>query len=79
MQPEQIAEMIRSGIEDASVSVVSDDNTHYEAVIVSQSFEGLRPIARHQMVYRTLGSHMGGDIHALSLKTLTPDEAANRS
>ncbi len=79
MQPDTIADMIRAGIEDADVSVMSDDNTHYEAVVVSKSFEGLRPIARHQMVYRTLGTHMGGDIHALSLKTLTPEEADARA
>ena len=54
----------------------SDDNTHYEAVVIARSFDGKRPLQRHQMVYAALGDKMGGEIHALSIQAMTPDEAA---
>ena len=56
------------------VKVASDDNTHFEALVVAAEFEGKRPIARHQLVYRCLGKLVGNEIHALSIKALTPDE-----
>jgi len=74
MSPSDIAELIEAGFEDASVNVVSDDNTHFEAVIVAREFSGKRPLARHQLVYRTLGSLVGNEIHALSIRAFTPDE-----
>ena len=58
----------------AAVEVQSPDNTHFEALVVSPEFEGTRLLARHQMVYATLGAAMGREIHALSLRTLTPEE-----
>lgn len=48
---------------------------HYRVHIVSTRFAGLRPIARHQLVYRSLGELMQTDIHALSITAQTPDEA----
>ncbi len=75
MTPQQIQQLIEHGLPDARVQVFSDDNTHFEAVVVSPSFTGKRSLQRHQMVYRTLGEAMGREIHALSLKALTPDEA----
>ncbi|MDH4014089.1 MAG: BolA family transcriptional regulator [Chromatiales bacterium] len=42
--------------------------------MVSSGFEGKRSLARHQMVYATLGELVGGEIHALSIKAFTPDE-----
>lgn len=48
---------------------------HYRVHIVSTQFAGLRPIARHQLVYRSLGDLMQTDIHALSITAQTPDEA----
>ena len=56
------------------ISVESEDNTHFRARVVSAEFAGKRPLQRHQMVYAALGAHMGREIHALSLRTLTPDE-----
>jgi stress-induced morphogen len=56
--------------------VLSDDNTHYEAVVVCPDFVDKSQVARHQMVYRALGARMGREIHALALKTLTPEESA---
>ena len=66
--------MIEAGFDDAVVKVQSDDNTHFEALVVATEFEGKRPIARHQMVYKCLGALVGNEIHALSIKALTPDE-----
>ena len=51
-----------------------EDHTHFEALVVSADFAGKRPVARHQMVYATLGPRLGREIHALSLRTLTPEE-----
>ena len=62
----------------ALVNVRSTDNVHYEATVVSQAFSGLRPLQRHKLVYGALGERMGGEIHALALETLTPDELAAR-
>ena len=75
MQPEKIEQLIREGLSNAEVRVMSDDNTHFEAIVVSSEFEGKRPLARHQMVYKTLGDLVGGEIHALSIKAKTPAEA----
>jgi acid stress-induced BolA-like protein IbaG/YrbA len=75
MSPQQVAELIRAGLPGADVRVESDDNTHFAARIVSQDFTGKRPIARHQLVYRTLGELMGREIHAMSIEALTPEEA----
>jgi stress-induced morphogen len=49
---------------------------HFEAVVISDDFKGKLPLARHRLVYATLGDKMGGEIHALALKTLTQEEAA---
>lgn len=77
MHPNQVAELIRAGLPGAQVQVVSDDQTHFAARIVSADFVGKRSIARHQMVYRTLGERVGREIHALSIEALTPDEAGS--
>jgi acid stress-induced BolA-like protein IbaG/YrbA len=66
--------LIEAGFDGATVTVVSDDNTHFEAVIVASEFAGLRPLARHQLVYQALGSLVGNEIHALSIRAYTPDE-----
>ncbi len=70
--PVRIAELIRAGLPGANVVVESDDNTHFASRIVAPQFAGLRPIARHQLVYRTLGELVGREIHALSIEALTP-------
>ncbi len=74
MDPAEITRLIEAGFDGATVRVMSDDNTHFEALVVASEFEGLRQIARHQRVYQTLGALVGNEIHALSLKTLTPAE-----
>ena len=77
MTPDRVADLIRTGFPDATVVVESDDNTHFAARIVASQFAGLRPIARHQLIYKALGELMGREIHALSIEALTPQEAGN--
>ena len=74
MNPREITRLIEAGFGDAIVKVASDDNTHFEALVVATEFEGKRPLARHQLVYNTLGSLVGNEIHALSIRALTPAE-----
>ena len=76
MTPSEIERLIESHLDDCSATVRSDDNTHYEAIVVTSAFSGKRPIQRHQMVYAALGARMGAEIHALSIQALTPEEAA---
>ena len=74
MNPGQIRTLIEGGIPGAAVEVQGEDGVHFEAVVVSESFRGLSTVKQHQMVYRALGPRMGTDIHALQLKTYTPEE-----
>lgn len=77
MTPEKIQELIAAGLSCEALEV-SGDGHHFEALIVCAAFEGKRLIARHQMVYAVLGDRMKQEIHALSMKTLTPQEWASR-
>lgn len=74
MDPVKIKHLIESGLPDATVQVLSEDNTHFQAIVVAEAFEGKRRLARHQQVYATLGSLVGTDIHALSIRAYTPEE-----
>jgi acid stress-induced BolA-like protein IbaG/YrbA len=76
MTPDTIQRLIEQGLPGARAEVHGDDGVHFEATVVCADFAGKLPLARHRMVYATLGERMGGEIHALSLKTMTPDEAA---
>lgn len=78
MDPEEIAGLIEAGFDDAIIKVASDDNTHFEALVVAVEFEGKRPLSRHQLVYKCLGSLVGNEIHALSITALTPGEWQER-
>ena len=71
--PEYVKSLIAAGLQCEHLEVTGDGE-HFEAVIVSKAFEGKRLIARHQLVNRALGTQMGNEIHALSMKTLTPAE-----
>lgn len=71
--PEQLQEWIQAGFTDATVQVEGDGH-HFEAVIVTNEFTGKSRIARHQLVYAALGDKMKAEVHALSMKTLTPQE-----
>ena len=74
MNPETIQQLIEQGLPGAKASVQGADGVHFEATVVSEAFRGKLPLARHRMVYATLGARMGTDIHALALRTLTPDD-----
>ena len=74
MDAETIQKLIETGLPGAHVEVQGDDGVHFEATVVSEAFRGKMPLARHRLVYATLGDLMGGAIHALALKTMTPDE-----
>ena len=75
MTPEIIQQLIETGLPGARANVQGDDGVHFEATVVAEAFRGKLPLARHRLVYATLGERMGGEIHALALRTLTPDEA----
>lgn len=78
MDPQAVAELIRAGLPGADVVVESEDGTHFAARVVAREFAGKRSLARHQLVYRSLGERMGREIHALSIEALTPEEWAER-
>ena len=71
--PEQVKDYIAKGLACQHLEV-EGDGQHFFATIVSDAFVGKRLIARHQLVYAALGERMKHEIHALSMKTLTPDE-----
>jgi acid stress-induced BolA-like protein IbaG/YrbA len=71
--PELIHGYISAGLACTHLEV-DGDGQHFNALIVSNAFAGKRPIQRHQLVYAALGERMREEIHALSMKTLTPDE-----
>jgi len=73
LTPEQIKNYITDDLSCQHLEV-EGDGQHFFATIVSDAFVGKRLIARHQLVYAALGERMREEIHALSMKTLTPDE-----
>ena len=73
--PQQVREFIAAGLACAHLEV-EGDGRHFFATIVSSDFEGLSRVRRHQRVYSALGDRMREQIHALSMKTLTPAEYA---
>ncbi|HEV3104879.1 MAG TPA: BolA family protein [Trinickia sp.] len=74
--PEQVKQYIAAGLSCKHLEV-EGDGQHFFATIVSDAFEGKRLIQRHQLVYAALGERMREEIHALSMKTLTPAEWQN--
>lgn len=71
--PESIQLNIAQGMATEHLNVTGDGH-HFEAVVVSGAFAGKSRIQRHQLVYQTLGDRMREEIHALSIKTYTPEE-----
>jgi acid stress-induced BolA-like protein IbaG/YrbA len=76
MNPQQVAQMIQAGLPGSTASVNSEDNVHFDAVVVAPAFAGKRPVQRHQLVYAALGPVVGNEIHALALQVFTPEEFA---
>jgi len=73
MQPDDIKQLIEEGLPGARAAVDGDGH-HFEAVIVAEQFNGKSMLQQHQLVYAALGKKMGAEIHALSFRTLTPEE-----
>jgi acid stress-induced BolA-like protein IbaG/YrbA len=78
MNPQQVAQIIEAGLAGARALVKSEDNVHFEAVVIAAAFAGKRPVQRHQLVYSALGAAVGNEIHALALQAYTPDEYAGQ-
>jgi acid stress-induced BolA-like protein IbaG/YrbA len=74
MDPREIATLIEQNLAQSKAQVQTDGQGHYEATIVCPAFAGKRSLQRHQMVYATLGTRVGREIHALALQTFTPEE-----
>ena len=72
--PESVKDGIEAGLACEHVEVIGDGQ-HFQALIVSHAFEGKNRVQRHQLVYKALGERMREEIHALSMQTLTPEEA----
>ncbi len=81
IEPEDVLERLRAALPDADIDLKDMTGTkdHYDARIVSAAFAGKSPIQQHQMVYQALGDAMGGPIHALALKTYTPEAWSKKS
>lgn len=77
MQSPELKSLLEAAFPGASIEVASPDDVHFQAVVVAEAFAGKPTLARHRMVYAALGNRMGGEVHALSLRTLTPAEAGN--
>ena len=75
--PESIKTSIAAGLACEHLEV-RGDGQHWEAVIVSKAFEGVPRVRQHQLVYAALGERMREEIHALSMKTFSPEEWAAR-
>jgi len=76
--PDEIRNKIQAALPDSAVTVrdMTGGGDHYEVEVISEAFAGVSPIQRHRMVYAPLKDVLGGALHALALKTRTPDETA---
>ncbi len=78
MDTEEVADLIRDGVPDATVEVQTprhpDDDDHFAATVVSPAFAGESLVDQHQLVYDALGEHLTREIHAIELETYTPAE-----
>jgi acid stress-induced BolA-like protein IbaG/YrbA len=80
MDASEVRDLIERGLPGAHVEVqdTTGGGDHFEALVVSDAFEGKTPVERHQVVYKALGDAMRVRVHALSLRTLTPAQYQNR-
>ncbi|MGN6787967.1 MAG: BolA family protein [Rhodanobacteraceae bacterium] len=79
MQSNELKSLLETAFPGARIEVASPDDVHFQALVVADAFAGKPTLARHRMVYAALGERMGGEVHALSLRTLTPDESQPRA
>ena len=71
--PDSVKQGIQAGLACEHVEVIGDGQ-HFQALVVSAEFAGRNRVQRHQLVYAALGERMREEIHALSMRTLTPEE-----
>lgn len=78
LDPEDLKQLIESGIPKARASVTDLTGTrdHYRVDVVSPAFAGKSLVQQHQMVYRAVGQHMTQAVHALQIRTSTPEESS---
>jgi acid stress-induced BolA-like protein IbaG/YrbA len=76
---EQVKYYIQQGLPCDYVAVQGNDGQHFEAIIVSPDFAGKNMVQQHQLVYKALGDRMHAEIHALSMRTFTPEAWAKSS
>lgn len=77
---DDIKRLIEQGLPGAEAVVRGDDGAHFEADVVCADFQGLNMVKQHQMVYAALGDRMqSGEIHALALRTYTPEQWASKN
>ncbi len=79
MNPQQVAELIQRGLPGSRATVASEDNVHFEAVVIAAAFAGKRPLQRHQLVYATLGAQWARRSTRSRCKVFTPDEYASQA
>lgn len=75
----EVENYIRQGLQCDHVQVMGNDGQHFEAIVVSPLFEGKNMVQQHQLVYQALGDRMRSEIHALSMRTFTPEAWATAS
>jgi len=79
MDPDEVKRLIEDGLPDCQVTVTGD-GSHFDAVVIGEVFTGLTPVRKQQLVYATVNEHItSGRLHALSIKTYTPEEWAKAS
>lgn len=79
MTPQEVQQLIENGLPDAQATVYSEDNSHFDAVVVCAAFADKSMVKQHQMVYAILGEFIQNNaIHALNIKTYTPEQYANQ-
>lgn len=73
VEPDDIKRIIQEHLPCDHIEVIGDGQ-HFEAIIVSQAFRGKSRVQQHQLVYQALGDRMREEIHALSMRTLAPED-----
>ncbi|MDF2690501.1 MAG: BolA family transcriptional regulator [Gammaproteobacteria bacterium] len=74
MVPQEIKDLIETKLPGVQAFVNSEDNVHFSAIVIGEIFRGQRVVKQQQMVYAVLGDKItSGEIHALALRTLTPE------
>jgi acid stress-induced BolA-like protein IbaG/YrbA len=75
MYPEEIKQIIEAGLKESTAIIEGDDGKHYSAIVISPEFLNKNRVQKQQLVYSLLNSYItNGTLHAISIKTFTPEE-----